>query len=259
MFAVIHQDVTLIEHAGDTERAGFPANLAVEDHSGAAERAVGDEDGLAGDGFVNDFVPDENAERIGAGGFAMAEAKDQVVIAHEIGFPRGDILRVIDAGNPVAWWPTLFDILDRDEELGELEAIAFGCLLGTRSGERQETCGNNEDDVPAVHGFSFLSLRRLSVKATFGAVGVMLLHAPFSARRHPKSTKNIRRQTTKHLHGGAKLTPVRAGNRLSYSLQFHCWVGFVRRLAFVAAPFRRYKCPAAAPSSLASVNFLEIA
>ena len=73
---------------------------AVEHHRGVAQRAEGHRDGHAADHVVDDLVPGQDAQRIGADVVADREADDRLAV-RQVDLGDGLELRLVDRRNAV--------------------------------------------------------------------------------------------------------------------------------------------------------------
>ena len=100
-----------------------PSDLALEDHGRPAQRAIRHCDGLALDRVVDDLVPDQNPQRIGARRVSSHESNDDIIISQVARLPRRDELGPVDRRDPVACRPAAMNLLPIDRRLREIEAV----------------------------------------------------------------------------------------------------------------------------------------
>ena len=80
-FAIVHDGVEMPEPTGVAEQHFFAVERAEVDRPGVAQRAVGDDDGPAGNGVVDDFVPHQHADRVGPCDEIESHGQNRLVIA----------------------------------------------------------------------------------------------------------------------------------------------------------------------------------
>jgi hypothetical protein len=122
--AVVEQDRGVVQEPGYTEQAPRAVLGSCHvGHSGEAQRAIGDSDGLAGNDIVHDLMVVHDAEGIGLGDSVSVDAQNAVVRLQPMG-GRGGYERGVGQGrNAVARGPSTMDLIQRNVPLGEVEAI----------------------------------------------------------------------------------------------------------------------------------------
>ena len=101
--AVVHDEVGMAQLAGGAEIENPRAEPAVEHDRGIAQRAIGDRNRHSADGIVDDFVPHQDAQRVGPGVLADDDRDDRLAPRQALhgGLADRGEFRLVDGGDAV--------------------------------------------------------------------------------------------------------------------------------------------------------------
>jgi hypothetical protein len=85
----------------------------VENQCRAAQGTVRDQNLIAAEFVVYEFVPDQDCERVGAG-FASMDDTHHEIFVFPAGLQRDVSFRIVKCGNAIACWPTGKDLIQRN-------------------------------------------------------------------------------------------------------------------------------------------------
>ena len=118
--AVVHHEVGVAELAGGAEIQHRVAHPPVVDHGRVAEWAEGDRDRHTPHRVVDDLVPDQDLQWIGAVLAAEEHADHGLGIGEIVDLGSGREDRIVDRGNAVLGRPAGHDLVERDRRLRKI-------------------------------------------------------------------------------------------------------------------------------------------
>ena len=146
VWRVVHHQVRVAQLAGGTEVQHRIADPAVVDDRRIAERAEGHRDRDAPDRVVDDLVPDQNLERVGAVVIADEEADHGLGIGQILDLGGGGEERIVDRGNAVLGRTAGDDLVEGDRGLGEVRLPPFRRPVRRRLARRRRVERKRRDE-----------------------------------------------------------------------------------------------------------------
>ncbi len=120
--AVVEQHVAVVEQARDAERCALACHPCAEGHARAAQRAIGDGDEFAAEAVVDDLMPVEDANGVGAHHAAACQA-EHAVLADQTRLHCADEARAVDGRDAVARRPAARDRRGRHQGVRQIETV----------------------------------------------------------------------------------------------------------------------------------------